>query len=92
MYYLYYMMAKEVLTVRDVDEEIWRRFRAKTEEEGLKTGKALNEALGIWIEQKERKGKGPNPRSFLKMEGTIRTEGRVRWSEEIDRLLYGKGQ
>ncbi len=52
---MYYHVAKEVLTVRDVDEEVWRKFRAKTEEEGPKTGQALNEALDIWIKEKERK-------------------------------------
>ncbi|MDV3243542.1 MAG: hypothetical protein LYZ66_00035 [Nitrososphaerales archaeon] len=83
-------MAKEVLTVRDVDEEVWRKFRAKTEEEGLKTGQALNEALDIWIKEKERKRERPDPRNFLKVEGIIRAEKRVKWSEEIDRVLYGE--
>jgi len=85
-------MAKEVLTVREVDEDLWRKFRSKTEEEGLKTGQALNEALGIWIRQKERKGKLADPRRFLKVAGIIRPGRPVSWSEEIDRLLYGEGQ
>ncbi len=83
-------MAKEVLTVRDVDEEIWRRFRAKTEEEGLRTGQALNEALDIWIKEKERRKKRPDPRSFLKVKGIIKTGRSVRWSEEVDKVLYGE--
>jgi hypothetical protein len=89
---MYYRMAKEVLTVRDVDERVWRRFRAKTVEEGLKTGQALNEALGIWIEQRERRAGFPDARRFLKMEGIIRSRKRVNWSEEIDETLYGRGQ
>jgi hypothetical protein len=89
---MYYRMAKEVLTVRDVDERIWRRFRAKTEEEGLKTGQALNEALGIWIEQRERRAGLPDARRFLKMEGIVRSRKRVNWSEEIDEMLYGRRQ
>ena len=87
---MYYLMAKEVLTVRDVDEELWRKFRAKTEEEGLKTGQALNEALGIWISRKRGKGSEPDPRRFLRVAGLIRTGRPVKWSEEIDQLLYGK--
>jgi RPA family protein len=83
-------MAKEVLTVRDVDEELWRRFRAKTEEEGLRTGQALNEALDVWIKRKERTRKRPNPSSFLKVAGMIKAGRRVRWSEEIDKVLYGE--
>ena len=89
---MYYLMSKEILTVRDVDEAIWRKFRAKTEEEGLKTGEALAEALGLWIEQKKAKRMGPDPHRFLKMEGTVHTGQAVRWSEEIDQLLYGGEQ
>jgi len=40
-------MRKEILTVRDVDEQEWRRFRAKTAEEGLKTGDALTQAMKL---------------------------------------------
>ncbi len=82
-------MAKEVLTVRDVDEDLWRRFRAKTEEEGLRTGQALSEALGIWIREKERRVKSPDPRAFLRVRGFIKPGKHVRWSEEVDKVLYG---
>ncbi len=87
---MYYRVAKEVLTVRDVDEEIWRKFRAKIEEEGLRTGQALNEALGIWIREKDRRRNQPDPRNFLKIEGIIEAGRLVRWSEEIDKILYGE--
>jgi hypothetical protein len=78
--------------VRDVDEKVWRRFRAKTEEQGLKTGQALNEALGIWIEQRDKLARRPDARRFLKMKGIVRTRERVEWSEEIDRTVYGSEQ
>lgn len=83
-------MARDLRTVRDVDESIWRKFRAKTEEEGLKTGQALNEALKVWVETREKERREPDPRNFLKMEGVVRTKRKVRWSEEIDETLYGK--
>jgi hypothetical protein len=89
---LYYYMAKDLRTVRDVDEATWRKFRAKTEEEGLKTGQALNEALTVWVRSKEKQAKNPDPNHFLKIEGIVRTKRRVRWSEEIDETLYGKGR
>ena len=82
-------MVKEVLTVRDVDEEIWKKFRAKTQEEGMKTGQALNEALNTWIKEKEKRKKHPDPRHFLKMKGVIKPGRQVRWSVEVDRALYG---
>ncbi len=87
---MYYPMTKEVLTVREVDEEIWRRFRAKIEEEGMKTGQALNEALDIWIKEKEKRKKRPDPRRFLKVNGIVKPGRRVQWSTEIDQVLYGR--
>jgi hypothetical protein len=89
---MYYRMARESLTVRDVDKETWRRFRAKVEEEGLRTGQALDEALGIWIKEKEKGRKRPDPRSFLRVEAMIDAGKHVRWSEEIDKALYGAEQ
>lgn len=85
-------MVKEVLTVRDVDEAVWRKFRAKTDEEGMRTGQALNEALGIWIKEKEKGRKHPEPRAFLKIAGIVKSRKRVRWSEEIDEVLYGEAK
>src|SRR5437660_10278763 len=71
-YYLYYSMAKDMRTVRDVDEAIWRKFRAKTEEEGLKTGQALNEALREWVEDSEEEAKKQDPNQFHKERGMLR--------------------
>lgn len=82
-------MAKEVLTVRDVDKELWRRFRAKIEEDGLRTGQALNEAMGIWIKEREKRKGHLDPRNFLKVKGLIKAGRQVAWSEEIDKTLYG---
>jgi hypothetical protein len=82
-------MKKEILTVRNIDEEIWRKFKAKTAEEKLITGEALNEAMKIWVDEKENKKVRPDPRIFLKLAGFIKTKKKVRWSEEIDTTLYG---
>ena len=77
-----------MLTVRDVDEGILRKFRAKTAEEGVNMGRALTQAMRIWVRERERKVE-PDPRNFLKLEGIIKTKKKVRWSEEIDEFLYG---
>ncbi len=45
---MYYLMAKELLTVRDVDEDLLRRFRAKSEGEGLRTGQDVRVHLDYW--------------------------------------------
>ncbi len=81
-------MAKELLTVRDVDEKVLRRFKATAVGKGLKMGTALTQAMDTWIESEEN-GKKLNPRNFLKLEGLIKTRKRVYWSEEVDEALYG---
>lgn len=82
-------MKKDILTVRNIDEEIWRKFKAKTAEERLKTGDALNEAMRIWIKETREKKLKPDPKNILKLEGIIKGKKKVRWSEEIDEILYG---
>ena len=82
-------MRKEILTVRNIDEEIWRKFKAKIAEEKMRAGEALTEAMKIWVAEKENKKVRPDPRNFLKLAGFIKTKKKVRWSEEIDKTLYG---
>ena len=84
-----YVMRKQNLTVRDVDEEAWRKFRARTAEEGLKTGDALTQAIKIWVKEKEAQGVKPNPRLLLNVKPITIGKTKVRWSEEIDETLYG---
>lgn len=85
-------MKKQILTVRDVDKDVWREFRARSEHEGLKTGEALSQAIRIWIKEKEEeeaKEAKPNPRLLLKVRPIKVGKLEVRWSEQIDETLYG---
>jgi hypothetical protein len=82
-------MRKRILTVRDVDERTWRKFRSKIEEEGLKTGDALTQAMEIWVKERGPKGSKPNPKLLLKVKPVIVGKKRVKWSQEIDETLYG---
>ncbi len=83
------MMKKQVLSVRDVDEEAWREFRAKITEEGLKTGEALSQAMRIWLKEKELGKTKRDSRRLLTIKSVQVGKGKVRWSEEIDKTLYG---
>ena len=87
-----YTMRKEILTVRDVDEQEWRRFRAKTAEEGLKTGDALTQAMKLWVKERESQGMKPDPKLLLKVKPITIGRKKVRWSEEIDETLYGSSK
>lgn len=37
------------IVVREVDENLWREFRAEVVRKGLKTGEALMEAIRLWL-------------------------------------------
>ena len=83
-------MVKDVLTVRDVSKAIWRKFRAASEQEGMNTGQALNEAIAMWIKEKEARRKRLDPHHFLKVRGIMKAKKPVRWSEEVDLSIYGE--
>ena len=81
-------MRKDI-AIRGVDEDILRRFRAKSIEERMKMGDALNLAMKHWVHEEKTKKMKPDPRNLLKIK-PIRVGGKkVRWSEEIDEILYG---
>lgn len=87
--YMLYIMKKAIVAIRGVDESAYRKFKAKTAGEGMKMGDALAEAMNRWVKEKEENKIKPDPRNFLKLEGIIKTKKKVRWSEEVDEILYG---
>jgi hypothetical protein len=38
-------------TIRDIDENLYRKFRAACVERNIKTGDGFNEAVKIWLEK-----------------------------------------
>ena len=43
--------------VRDVDPKVFRKFKAKTIEAGMKTNTAMTQALKEWVEKRNQKEK-----------------------------------
>ncbi|GEM_PF-2322212 len=43
------------VSVRGVQEQVFKEFRAKAVARGLNTGDAMNEALRVWVESDRRK-------------------------------------
>lgn len=78
----------KMLTIRDVDEEVYRKFREKSIAERQKLGRALTQAMKEWL-RKENKKERLDPRNLIKITGIIKTKRKVKWSEEIDEFLYG---
>lgn len=84
-----YIMKKAIVAVRGVEEDVYRKFKAKIAEGKIKMGDALTEAMRKWIKEKEENKMRPDPRNLLKISGIIKTKKKVRWGEEVDEILYG---
>ena len=82
-------MSGTFIAVRDVDEETYRKFKAKAIGNKLKLGQALTKAMKNYLEEQENSKIKPDPKNLLKISGIITTKGKVKWSEEIDEILYG---
>lgn len=60
-------MAEMTKTVRSLDAEAYRVFRAKAVELGYTTGEAMTEAMRMWVNAKER------PRITVRAETEVST-------------------
>ena len=74
-------------TIRNLDEQAYRRLKARAALEGKTVGEAVSEAIRVYLaspELPERTGSLTEltPRSY--------PEGNARLSEEIDAVPYGR--
>jgi len=81
-------MNEEILVVRKVNRNVYKKFKQIATEEETSIGTAVTEAMKYWLEAKQKKKK-PNPKNLLKLNGIIKAGKKVRWSEQIDEILYG---
>jgi len=72
------------VSVKNVDETVFREFKAESIRDGLKIGSAITLAMKLMLEKKEKKPK----MSFLDLKPTDWGKGSERTSEEIDKILY----
>ena len=78
----------DLIAVRGVEKEVFRKFKAKSIEKGLKLGEALTLAMKEWLKQREKEK--VNVKNIIYLEGIIKPKRRVKWSSEIDKTLYGE--
>ncbi len=45
------------ITIRNLQEVVFRRFKAKAAEENMKLGDALTQAMMMWVKSKEKRHK-----------------------------------
>ncbi len=80
-------MKKDMITIRDVDEEVLREFRARAVKEKMKMGKAVAQAMKRWLKEKDKAK--VNPKALLHAKPFDWGPGTERTSKEIDKTLYG---
>lgn len=80
-------MKKNMITVRDVDEEVLRKFKTMITSDKMKMGQALTHAMKDWMKQKERSEKIDSA-SLLKAKPFDWGKGTEKTSKEIDDILY----
>lgn len=79
------------VTVRNLDEDVFRRFKAKAVEKGLKLGEALTQAMEAWVKQGSMKPRGRLSEIRLsEIKPFNWGEGSENASVEVDAILYGK--
>jgi hypothetical protein len=72
------------ITIRELDDSVFRRFKAKAVEEGLKVGQAITQAMEIWIKQKPAR----RTANLLDVKPFDWGKGTERTSTEIDEILH----
>ena len=79
----------KITAIRDLDEDTFRKLRAAAIEENMRVGDAMNIAMKKWLDEKAKRKTAPDPRNLIKITGIIKPGKKVRWSEEVDEILYG---
>lgn len=72
------------LSVKNVQEAVFREFKAESVREGMNVGDSLTLAMKLWLQKRARKPK----MSILKLKPRDWGKGTERISEDIDRILY----
>ena len=72
------------LSVRDVNEKVFREFKAEAVKEGLPLGAAATMAMKLWLDKMEKNPK----KSILELNPVSWGKGTEKTSKEIDDILY----
>lgn len=73
-------------TIRNLDEQAYRRLKARAALEGKTMGQMVNEAIAAFLEHPQPTEKG---RSLRELTPRRYPAGNERLSEEIDTVVYG---
>lgn len=76
------------ITIRNIDDQLYREIKAEASREGMNIGIAINSAIRLWLDRKSAQAKPM--RSFLELEAIDFGPGTENLSEEHDKYLYGE--
>lgn len=83
-------MTKTFIGVREVDEEVFRQFRAMTVRRRIKLGEAITKAMENLLEEQKIKEKKKKRLHYLdEVKPLSFGNGTENTSEEIDKIVYG---
>ncbi|MCL4381041.1 MAG: hypothetical protein M1331_01110 [Candidatus Marsarchaeota archaeon] len=75
------------ITIRGLQESVFRKFKAKAAEENINLGDAISRAMEVWLNnEKTRTSKA----RLSDLEITNWGRGTEKSSEEIDKVVYGE--
>jgi len=75
------------ITIRDVDERVFREFKTEAVRDGSTLGNALTRAIELWLKHSNQRKKDKKSLSHLKSFDW--GEGTEKVSIEVDETLYG---
>lgn len=78
----------DTLVVRKINKAIYNKFRERALVEHRNVGDALNQAMIEWLEKEDKRVK-PQIGTILNLNGIVKSNQPVKWSEEVDDTLYG---
>ncbi len=82
---MFYMLNMGIqITVREVDEQVFREFKSEATKQGLTIGSALTLAMEKFRTNLQKKKK------FTSLKPISWGKGTERLSEQIDEILYGE--
>lgn len=75
------------ITIRNIDDELYREFKAEAIRTGTTIGTAINSAIQMWLDQKKKR---TLKYSFLDYKAVDYGEGTENLSETYKQYLYGE--
>ncbi|MCG2825201.1 MAG: ribbon-helix-helix protein, CopG family [Thermoplasmatales archaeon] len=73
-------------TIRHIDENVYRKLKAKAALEGLSIGEAITEAIKAWLSYRKKEKKA----SILDIKPVRSKRKNKMLSVEVDSILYGE--